>query len=404
MANEDLAKLKIEKSGALYRSAKPKKRALWIAVPLSVVLLIIVYKAVLNPAVEVAVSTVSLVYPSQSFTLLNASGYVVAQRKAAVASKATGRLEWLGVEEGSKVKKGDVIARLEGRDVAASRDQAAANLDNARSALEQSKAELNDATLNFNRGKELLAKGFISQMDYDTADARYRRAQAAVSGAESAIISAQAALKGAEVAVEYTLIRAPFDAVVLTKDADIGDMVTPLGAAANAKAAVVTIADMSSLQVEADVSESNLEKVERGQPCEIQLDAFPESRFRGVVHMIVPTADRSKASVMVKVRFLNKDKRILPEMSARVSFLERPVSPDEEQPRLGVNPGAVVTRDGKQVVFQIKGEKADEIPVTTGETIGELLQVLSGVKAGDKVVINPPKKLKTGSRVSIKEG
>jgi RND family efflux transporter MFP subunit len=404
MANEDLSKLKIDKSGAVYRGAKPKKRVLWIAVPLSIVLLIIVYKTVLNPAIEVEVSTVSLVYPSQSFTLLNASGYVVAQRKAAVASKATGRLEWLGVEEGSKVKKGDVIARLEGRDVAAARDQAAANLDNARSALEQSKAELNDATLNFNRSKELLAKGFISRMDYDTADARYRRAQAAVSGAESAIISAQAALKGAEVAVEYTLIRAPFDAVVLTKDADIGDMVTPLGAAANAKAAVVTIADMSSLQVEADVSESNLEKVERGQPCEIQLDAFPESRFRGVVHMIVPTADRSKASVMVKVRFVDKDKRVLPEMSARVSFLERPVSAEEEQPRLGVNPGVVVTRNDKQIVFQVKGEKVSEVTVTTGEKIGEVLEVTAGVKAGDKVVVNPPKKLKTGMRVSIKEG
>ena len=404
MPNEDLSKLKIDKSGAVYRGAKPKKRARWIAVPLSIVLLIIVYKAALNPAIEVEVSTVSLVYPSQSFTLLNASGYVVAQRKASVASKATGRLEWLGVEEGSKVKKGDVIARLEGRDVAAARDQAAANLDNARSALEQSNAELNDATLNFNRSKELLAKGFISQMDYDTADARCRRAQAAVSGAESAIISAQAALKGAEVAVEYTLIRAPFDAVVLTKDADIGDMVTPLGAAANAKAAVVTIADMSSLQVEADVSESNLEKVEAGQPCEIQLDAFPESRFRGVVHMIVPTADRSKASVMVKVRFLSKDKRILPEMSARVSFLERPVSAEEERPRLGVNPGAVVTRSGKQVVFQVREQKVIEVPITTGEKLGEMLQVQSGVKAGDKVVLNPPKKLKTGSRVSIKEG
>jgi RND family efflux transporter MFP subunit len=404
MANEDLSKLKIDKSGAVYRGAKPKKRVLWIAVPLSVVLLIVVYKTVLNPAIEVEVSTVSLVYPSQSFTLLNASGYVVAQRKAAVASKATGRLEWLGVEEGSKVKMGDVIARLEGRDVAAARDQAAANLGNARSTLEQAKAELNDATLNFNRNKELLAKGFISQMDHDTADARYRRAQAAVNGAESAIISAQAALKGAEVAVEYTLIRAPFDAVVLTKDADIGDMVTPLGAAANAKAAVVTIADMSSLQVEADVSESNLEKVEAGQPCEIQLDAFPESRFQGVVHMIVPTADRSKASVMVKVRFLNKDKRILPEMSARVSFLERPVSREEEQPRITVNPGAVVTRSGKQVVFQVKGGKVSEVPVTTGEKLGEVLEVKAGVKAGDKVVVNPPKKLKTGSRVSIKEG
>src|SRR3990170_2324983 len=130
MANEDLAKLKIEKSGALYRSAKPKKRALWIAVPLSVVLLIIVYKAVLNPAVEVAVSTVSLVYPSQSFTLLNASGYVVAQRKAAVASKATGRLEWLGGEEGSKGEKGQVIAKLEGEDAAGGGGQGIGNLGN----------------------------------------------------------------------------------------------------------------------------------------------------------------------------------------------------------------------------------------------------------------------------------
>jgi len=118
----------------------------------------------------------------------------------------------------------------------------------------------------------------------------------------------------------------------------------------------------------------------------------------------VPTADRSKASVMVKVRFLNKDKRILPEMSARVSFLERPVSAEEERPRLGVNPGAVVTRSGKQVVFQVREQKVIEVPITTGEKLGEMLQVQSGVKAGDKVVLNPPKKLKTGSRVSIKEG
>ncbi len=130
-------------------------------------------------------------------------------------------------------------------------------------------------------------------------------------------------------AVEYTLIRAPFDAVVLTKNADVGDIVTPFGAAANAKAAVVTIADMGSLQVEVDVSESNIEKVKKGQPCEIQLDALPEARFRGAVHMIVPTADRSKATVLVKVRFLDKDPRILPEMSAKVAFLERPVAAEK---------------------------------------------------------------------------
>ena len=138
-------------------------------------------------------------------------------------------------------------------------------------------------------------------------------------------------MEAAKVAVEYTQIRAPFDAVVLTKNADVGDIVTPIGAAANAKAAVVTIADMDSLRVEADVSESNLEKVKVGQPCEIQLDALPETRFPGQVHMIVPTADRSKATVMVKVRFLDPDPRILPEMSAKVAFLSRSVNPEEQR-------------------------------------------------------------------------
>ncbi len=162
----------------------------------------------------------------------------------------------------------------------------------------------------------------------------------------------KAALNSAEVSIEYTLIRAPFDAVVLTKNADIGDIITPLGAAANAKAAVVTIADMSSLQVEADVSESNLKYVKLGQPCEIQLDAFQELRFRGEVHMIVPTADRSKASVMIKVKFLDKDSRILPEMSARVAFLERTVTVEEQKPRTAINPAAII----------IKREQKNSVP------------------------------------------
>jgi RND family efflux transporter MFP subunit len=326
---------------------------------------------------------------------------VVAQRKAAVSSKATGRLEWLGVEEGSKVKRDEVIARLESRDVEAARDQAAANLNNVRSSLEQANVDLQDAEINYKRSKELLAKGYISQMDFDTADARYKRAQAAVSGAESAITSAQAALKAADVAVEYTRIRAPFDAVVLTKDADVGDIVTPLGAAANAKASVVTIADMSSLQVQADVSESNLAKVTAGQPCEVQLDALPNDRFRGVVHMIVPTADRSKASIMVKVRFLEPDPRILPEMSARVAFLERPVTENEEEPKSAVSPSAVMTKDGKNVVYVVQGNTVVETPVVVGEKMGDLVEVREGLTPGDKVVLNPSKKLKNGSRITV---
>ena len=255
--------------------------------------------------------------------------------------------------------------------------------------------------MNYKRSKDLLAKGYISQMDFDTADARYKRAQAAVTGAESAITSAQAALKAADVAVEYTRIRAPFDAVVLTKDADVGDIMTPFGAAANAKASVVTIADMSSLQVEVDVSESNLSKVKAGQPCEVQLDSLPNDRFRGVVHMIVPTADRSKASVMVKVRFLEPDPRVLPEMSARAAFLERPVTKNEEAPRTAVSPMAVITKDGKTLVYIVQGDRVVETPVITGEKMGDLVEVREGLAPGVAVVLNPPRNLKNGARITV---
>ncbi len=174
--------------------------------------------------------------------------------------------------------------------------------------------------------------------------------------------ASEAALKGAEVAVEYTLIRAPFDAVVLTKNADVGDIVTPIGAAANAKAAVVTVADMDSLKVEADVSEANLELVRVGQPCEIQLDALPEARFRGRVHMIVPTADRSKATVMVKVGFVDEDPRILPEMSAKVAFLSRPPTAAEKEPRTAVARSAVVEQEQQDRRFCDQGRAGPSKP------------------------------------------
>jgi RND family efflux transporter MFP subunit len=219
------------------------------------------------------------------------------------------------------VKEGQIIARLENDDATAARDQAAANLNVAGSTLDQAKAELQDAALSFERDKDLVEKGYIARAEFDSAEARYKKAAAGVAAAEAALKASKAALQGAEVALAYTFIRAPFNAVVLTKNADVGDIVTPLGAAANAKAAVVTIADMDSLRVEADVSESNLELVTVGQPCEILLDALPTSRFRGAVHTAVPTADRSKATVMVKVGFLDRDERILPEMSAKVAFL-----------------------------------------------------------------------------------
>ncbi|MFO0794468.1 MAG: efflux RND transporter periplasmic adaptor subunit [Candidatus Brocadiaceae bacterium] len=404
MTNKDLSKLKIDKSDALHYYKKRRKLLSKITVAILVIITgFILYRVVFNPTFKVKVVTVSQVYPSQMFTLLNASGYVVAQRKAAVSSKATGRLEWLGVEEGSRVKKGQIIARLENEDVVAARDQAEANLKNALSSLEMVKAEWEEATLNYNRQKELVSQGVVSQSEFDIADARYKKAQAAVTAAESSINAYKAALHAARIAVKYTFIRSPFDAVVLTKNADVGDIITPLGAAANAKAAVVTIADMDSLLVEADVSESNLQKVIAGQPCEIQLDTLPEIRFRGIVHMIVPTADRSKASVMIKVKFLDKDKRVLPEMSARVAFLERPVSPDEQKPKIVLDTNTIIEHTGRPFVFLVKDNHAVKTPLVTGISLDNMIEVLQGVKPGDTVIVNPPNRLKNGSKITIQE-
>lgn len=404
MAQEDLRGLKIDKTAVSTHPARRRRPWLWwLATACAIVVAVAAAKGLVSSQVEVETATVSLVYPSQIFTQLNASGYVAAQRKSAVAAKATGRLVWLGVEEGSRVKAGEVIARLESDDVAATRTQVAANLASARAAREQVEAELNDATRAYNRNRELVAQGIVSGAELDASEARYRKAKAALNGADAAINAAQAALKGAEVAVGYTLIRAPFDAVVLTKDADVGDIVTPIGAAVNAKAAVVTMADMGSLQVEADVSESNLGKVKVGQPCEIQLDALPETRFSGTVHMIVPTADRSKATVLVKVRFNDRDNRILPEMSARVAFLQRDVKPDEKRPRTAINPAALVKRGNRDVVYLVKGDRVVETPVTAGIHIGDLVEILTGAKAGDKVVMKPLERLKDGTRIKTAE-
>jgi RND family efflux transporter MFP subunit len=404
MADEDLGKLRIDKSEAASRPRR-KKHVVRLAVAALIVVAaaVLFFEGVFTPSISIEPANVSLVYPFQGFTLLNASGYVVAQRKAAVASKVTGRLVSLSVEEGSRVKKGEVIARLEDDDVTAYRNQAEANLKSSRHALDEATAELQDATLSYERQKELLSKGYIAKSDFDSADARYKKAVAAVAVARATIRANEAALKAADVQVEYTLVRAPFDAVVLTKNADIGDIVTPIGAAQNVQAAVVTIADMNSLQVEADVSESNLHQVKIGQPCEIQLDALPDSRFRGEVHMIVPTADRTKATVLVKVKFVDRDSRILPEMSAKVAFLSRRATSAEEKPHTSVLSAAVIERKGRKYVFLIRGDRVVETPVEPGEKFGDMTEVIHGLSPGDKVAVKPLDKLKDGSRIKLAE-
>jgi RND family efflux transporter MFP subunit len=383
MPEPGLEQLRIDRSSPATRPRRAKR--LWLLLA-AAVLLLAAGALASRYAGETAVETVSVTtaYPYQAVTLLNAAGYVVAQRKAAIASKATGRLEWLGVVEGSVVKEGEVIARIENRDVSAAAEQARANVAVAR-------AELHDAEAAYKRAKELVAQKYVSPSALDAAEARYLKAKAGVS-------AAQAGARVAEVAVEQTLIRAPFDGVVLTKNANVGDTVTPFSASIDTKGAVVTVADMATLEVEADVSESNLQKIGVNQPCEIQLDAFPEMRFRGTVARLVPTVDRSKATVMTKVRFVERDLRILPEMSAKVAFLSKEVPEAERKPRTVVNPEAVVTRDGSSVVFVVAEGRARAVAVQTAERLGEAV-ALSGVKPGDKVVLRPEAKLRDGAAV-----
>ena len=404
MEKEDLSKLKISDSVRTFRPARSRKKIyLAIFIVLAIVAAVLYFNGILSTAIPVEVATVSQVYPSQTLSQLNASGYVVAQRKAAVASKTTGRLVALMVEEGSRVKEGQIIARLENEDVVASLNQAEANLKAARANLEEAKAQMEDNLRTFNRYKQLVDGGYVARSQFDTAEAQYLRAKATVAASEAAVNAAEAAVQGARVAVDYTFIRAPFDAVVLTKNADIGDIVTPLGAAANAKAAVVTIADLGSLQMEADVAETNLGLVKKGQPCEIQLDALPDSRFRGVVHAIVPTVDRSKATILVKIRFTNKDPRILPEMRAKVAFLSRQLKEEEQKSVTAVPPSSLVIKGNQTFVFAVRENRVEEKQIKLGQPFGDMMEVLAGVEAGEKVVIKPPKKLRNGSRVKILE-
>jgi RND family efflux transporter MFP subunit len=400
---EDLAKLKISRDGTAISPIQAKnkiRRSLFIIIALALVAgaaLFYIYTAPL----EVEQTQVTSAYPSQQFAMLNATGYVVAQRKAAVASKATGRLEWLGVAEGSRVKQGEIIARLENRDMTANMENAAAGVNVAKANLEQGEAEYRDAERQLKRARELVAQKFVSEASLDSSQARFDKAAAALSSLKAAINAAEAQHRAAQVALEYTLIRAPFDGVILSKTADVGDVVTPFSSALDTKGAVVTMADMSTLEVEADVSESNLQKVQVGQPCEIQLDALPDMRFRGVVSRIVPTVDRAKATVITKVRFLEPDPRILPEMSAKVTFLNQELTAEQQKPRIVVSPEALATRGGKTVAFIIRDGKAHQVPVEPGSRIGDMMEVKQGLQFGDKVVLKPSAKLADGTKIKL---
>jgi RND family efflux transporter MFP subunit len=366
-----------------------KKFLFWCIAVVIVAAGFLFFKDFFNSGIEVQLTTVSLTSPAQASSVLTASGYVVARRKAAVASKGTGTLVFLGVEEGDEVKKGQIIARLDDSDVAATLRRAQQN-------LRMAEADLNDAKQSLKRQEVLLKREIVAQAEYDAVEARYQRVVASIEAAKFAV-------REAEVAVENTRIIAPFDGTVLKKNADIGEIVAPLAGAVSSKAAVVTIADMSSLEVEADVSEANITRVAPEQTCEIRLDAYPERSYMGYVGKIVPTADRAKATVLVKIKFKNYDRRALPDMGAKISFLSpnSAQSVASNQPFLAVPLAAVTTRNGRPIVYQVKDSRAFEVPVVIGRQTGSLVEIKQGLQNGDKVISRVDEKIRDGAKVYL---
>lgn len=387
--NADLNSLRIDRSKKSVNPERKQKIIRNIVVSIFIVAILIAlytgWKSLTAAEISVNMTTAVLQSNAQNNAILTASGYVVAQRKAAIASKGTGRLVYLGVVEGDQVKTNQIIGRLEDNDIKAQLEQAKAN-------LKLNQASLKESENNFSREKQLFSSGLSSQMAIDGAEANLNKVLASIDVAKATVLSA-------EVALENTIIRAPFDGTVLSKNADVGEIVAPLAASVNSKSAVVTIADMTSLQVEADVSESNIEKIESGQECQITLDAYPNFNYAGYVAKIVPTADRGKATVMVKVGFKNYDKRVLPEMSAKVLFLREAMKGEieEEKPSLVIPKTACIDN----YVFKVRDGKAYKASVTIGKDFGNYVEITEGLMNGDEIVNNPPSDLAEGSRVKI---
>jgi len=388
----DLASLRIDRDKKKLND-RPGRfkwlRLLWIFVPVLLVFGYFQLHEYVTSATTVKTTRVRRLTGSDAGTSLVATGYVVAQRSAEVASKGTGRLVYLGFEEGDRVKKGEVIAQLDNDDIKAS-------LALAQAQLEQAEVDSLGAGRTYRRQLSLLRDGAITDVELEAAEIAYKNTLAAVQAAEANV-------RVAEVNLENTYVRAPFDGTVLTKNADVGEIVAPFASSSSSKGSVVTLADMGSLEVEADVSESNIYKVSLSQRCEIILDAYPQVRYPGRVKKIVPTADRARATVLTKVAFDQTDERVLPEMSARVNFFLDEVDRAAADTAIAVVVArdALTNRNGLDVVYRIDGDKAVEVTIETGRRLGEDVEILSGVTVGDEVILSPPGKMVSGQKVQI---
>jgi RND family efflux transporter MFP subunit len=330
-------------------------------------------------APEISTARSIVLTPAQASTVLTSSGYVVARRKAEISPKSVGRIAWINLEEGQKVKEGELVARLENQELKATRAEVVSRLENAkREAARQEK---------------LFKRGIATQQTLDNS-----KTQVEVLGAQ---------LLNVDELIRNTNIYSPIDGVVTVKKAFLGETVTPqgFGGAGSAGATFAVIVDLDSLEVETDINEQNLGKLNPGMPAEIILDAFPDQPYKARLRQIVPTADRQKGTFKVKVEFVNKDDRVMPEMSCRINFLDSKILEDGlGQGRVVVPLSALVEYNGEKGVFLVEGNRVKFRGVTTGSTNGSQVEIDDGLEGGEQLVAEAsPLHLKDGDKIRLKE-
>jgi RND family efflux transporter MFP subunit len=360
------------------------------------------------PAVRIAAARAAAPGADGS-SVLDASGYVTARRQATVSAKITGKVTEVLIEEGMRVEEGAVLARLDDTEAKAQLALAKAQLAAARSQVAEIRAQLEQAERDHERQRELFDRQLIAAQALDAARAQRDALRARQVAAGEQIRVAQESVAVAEVQLDNTVVRAPFGGVVVAKAAQPGEMISPISAGGGfTRTGIGTIVDMDSLEIQVDVNEAFINRVTPGQPVEATLNAYPDSKIPAEVIAIIPTADRSKATVKVRIALKRKDPRVVPDMGVRVAFLDRqPTAPGGEgAPRSGVLvPAEAVRPDGSQaVVFVYADGKVERRQVTPGQTLGADRQVLSGLRPGERVVVSPPDSLQDGSAVRLAEG
>ena len=355
-----------------------------------------------GPEVRTAVVQEVADGPGAERTVLNASGYVTARREATISSKITGKVVDVLVEEGVKVREGQVLAHLDDSNVSASLQLSLAQLEAAKSTQEETRVRIQLAEKEFERQTRLSTNKVASQADFDQAESALQALKARLVQQQSEIVAAERQLAIWRQQMEDTIIRAPFAGIVTAKNAQPGEMISPMSSGGYTRTGICTIVDMESLEIEIDVNESYINRVEAGQPVEAALDAYPDWKIPCKVIAIIPTADRQKSTVKVRVGFEKLDPRILPDMAVKVGFRETGNSAAPSTSRTVALPKAAVLQDdGRDVVFVVTNGRAERRAVTVLSRGADQVILSAGAAAGESVVLDPPKDLADNAPVRM---